>query len=200
MINNKCNNIHKYGPFKKNNEIFFRICLKCNKKTTYPISNEIENEYNNQKITNYIIEIIATKKINKIQDSNYFFKLVASLLDNISYIYLTENNQKKLLDSLKELNKYFNKQNIKRHELINETTKYLKKYLINYNNEIINKYNEKVLELLDNEFIILQSKMNLELNYITSNEEKTTVTINNKYQEIDNNININFNELENESE
>ena len=103
MTNIKCNNIHKYGPFKKNSENFYRDCLICNKKTKYPICKEIEKEYNNQKITDYIINIIIKKDINKIQNNNYFLRLICCLFDNISYLYLSENNQSQLQESLKEL-------------------------------------------------------------------------------------------------
>ena len=198
MININCSNTHKYGPFKKSNKTFYRICLKCNKKTHYPICEEIETEYNNQKITNFIIEIISKKEINKIQNSNYFFRLITCLIDNISYIYLTKENQEKLIISLNELNNYFNKQEKNRFELIKEAIKYSNKYFINYNNEIDNNYNESKLSSLDKSYLILTSKINKELETIIENEESTTITIDNISQETEN-ITINYNEIESET-
>ncbi|MEE3342539.1 MAG: hypothetical protein VZS44_00400 [Bacilli bacterium] len=199
MTNKKCN-IHKYGPFKKNEDNYYRICLKCNKKTLYPNDKEIENEYNNQRLTDFIIDIIITKKINIIQNSNYYFKLIATLIDNISYTYLIEKRQLELLESIKELNKYYNNQDNENYILINDIVKYIEKYLTNYNNEINNKYSNKELELLDNDFNSIKNKINIELNTILSEEENTTITIEDNINETDNNININLNEAENESE
>ena len=200
MKNNKCNNIHKYGPFIKENNYFYRVCLKCNKKTTYPFSNEIENEYNNQLITNNIIDIITNKKINIIQDNNYFFKLTASLIDNISYIYLDQNHQEELLNSLQEFNTYYNKKNTQRYNITKELVKYLKEYLTNYNNEINNNYDENILNTLDNDYINLYKKISIELSSIISNEENTTITIDNEYSETNDEITLNINEAENEAE
>ena len=199
MINTKCNNIHKYGPFKKKNNEFYRTCLKCNKKTKYPNYQDIEKEYNNQLITDYIINIISKKDINKLQNNIYFYKYIICLFDNNSYIFLSKTEQTKLIDSLKELNYYFNKNDKIKYDLTKDIINYLKKYFTNYNNEIENKYNEKTLDLLDKEYIILSTKLNIELESIIENEENTIVTINEKDEEINNSIDFQLNEIENES-
>ncbi len=200
MINNKCHNMHKYGPFEKNNNNYYRKCLRCNKKNYYPLNDEIKNEYNNQRIINYIIEIIIKKDLNRIQNNNYYFRLIICLLNNISYIYLSEINQNKLLQSLKELNIYFNKNNKDRYKLIDKTINYHKKYFIIYNNEINSIYNEKELEKLDNNFININEKIDIELEKIIFNEENSIISIKNSINQKNNNIEFNLNEIESETD
>ncbi|MBR3161907.1 MAG: hypothetical protein IKF19_04175 [Bacilli bacterium] len=200
MTKTKCNNIHKYGPFKKNDNSFYRECLKCNKKATYPIYEEIEKEYNNQKITNYIIEIIIKKKVTNIQNSSYFFRLILSLLDNISYTYLSNSNQNKILKSIQELNIYFNKKDKNKLTLIKQSINYLEKYFNNYNKELENNYDENILDSLDKNYLILMTKLHIELENIIKNEENTLVTIDSNYNSKNTTISINLNEAENESD
>ena len=58
MNKQKCTNMHEYGPFIKSKNSFYRICNICKKRQTYPNTDEINNEYENQILTKYIIDII----------------------------------------------------------------------------------------------------------------------------------------------
>ena len=198
MINIKCNNMHKYGPFIKNNEGYQRTCLKCKKKTQYPNVEDITKEYNNQYITNSIIDIIIEKKIKIINTSDYFTKIITILLDNTSYIFLTENKQNKLITSIKEINNYYNNNNEERYTLIDEFKNYLIKYFNNYNKEIGNIYNDKDLEIIDNMFQKLKIKFSNEFLKITDTEENNTIELTeNKIRK--NDLTINLENLPNET-
>ena len=73
MNKQKCTDMHEYGPFIKSKKNYYRICNTCKKKQTYPITDEINNEYENQILTKYIIDIIIQEKINLIPTNEYFF-------------------------------------------------------------------------------------------------------------------------------
>lgn len=196
MINIK----HKYGPFKKNKDYFYRVCLKCGKKTQYPLNEEIMNEFNNQRITDYVIDIIIGKNIDLILDEDYFLKLLSCLLDNISYIYLNNNKQDKLIKSLRELNSYYNNDDDERFTLIDDTVCYLNDYFENYNNEIKDIFDDDLLESLDDRYITLNNGYDIVINDIMLSEDSTTVEINSDINEEINDMNITLSEAENESD
>ena len=197
---NKCNDMHKYGPFKKNDDCFYRVCLKCNKKTNYPVCDEINEVYSKQVIVEYITNILIKKDLNIIQNDNYFFRLIVCLLDDVSYVYLSGDEQKKLLESIREFNSYYyiNK-DMDRYNMVNDAVSYLNDYFFNYNQEIRNIYDEELSDKLDNDYIFVNRKLDLELENIISSEENTVVTVDDEVNVTDG-LEIELDELQNESD
>ena len=197
---NKCNDMHKYGPFKKNDDCFYRICLRCNKKTNYPICDEINDIYNRQIIVEYITNILIKKDLSIIQNDNYFFRLIACFLDDISYVYLSDSEQKKLLKSIREFNDYYySNKDMNRYNIVSDAINYLNDYFYNYNQEIKNIYDEELSYKLDDDYIFINRKLDLELENIILSEENTVVTVVDEINMTDN-VEIDFDELQNESD
>lgn len=191
---------HKYGPFKKNEDKFYRVCLKCGKKTQYPFNDEINDEFNNQRITDYIIDTIIRKDFSLVQNGNYFFRLVSCLLDNISYIFIDTKVQDILIKSLRDLNDYFNFDDENRFNIINDIICYLEDFFVNYNNEINDLYDDNLCDELDSRYIVLNNSVEIELNGIILSEDNTVVEIEDDVDEVASEIDISLNEIENESE
>jgi hypothetical protein len=150
MNNQICTNEHQYGPFKEIKNNYYRICKICNKKTIYPKDEDIKKEIEKQLSAKMLLEIITKQKINIIKKSDNFLKLIACLLDNISYLYLNETEIKDTLLKITNLNNYFN-QNQENYQLIQDTLKYLNEYFNGENNEeqllkLDNLYNKLVQE------------------------------------------------------
>lgn len=163
MIKKYCtNNNHTYGQFKENKNNYYRICEICHKKTIYPKTNEIKNEIEKQVTAKKLLEIITKQKINIIKTNNNFIKLIACLLDNLSYLYLDDNKIEDILKKITSINNYFN-QNQESYQLINNTVNYLNQYFYNPNteeelskldiihNELVERFNYQILKQIENE-------------------------------------------------
>lgn len=179
MNKQKCINMHQYGPFIKKENVFYRICNNCKHKQLYPQTDEITQEYQNQLLVKYIIDIIIQGKINLIQSSDYFFKLISCLKDHISYIYINSQKKEKLLIKLQKLNIYFNSQIEERYNIINEFKNYLE---LTFKKQT--KISEEELENQDKIFNIIEKKFNQELENILKNEENNMIEIESTEQNI----------------
>ena len=177
------NERHKYGPFEKNENNYYRVCLKCGKKSLYPLDIDIDKEYDKQRVTNYMIDIIMNKDVATIIDEDYFLKLVASLFDNISYIYLDNKKQGRLIRSLCELNEYYNKDNDVRYDLISDTAIYFKDFFDNYNNEIKDIYDDDLCDVLDERYSVINDRYDSEIYIILLREDNVIVKIDDNIDE-----------------
>ena len=186
MTKNYCTTNHKYGPFKENENFYYRTCQLCNKKTIYAKCDEIKEEIKRQTTASKLCKIILKLQINIIKDANIFIKLTACLLDDISYIYLSPKEKDTLLKNINNLNIYFH-QSEEDSNLINDTIKYLNTY---FNT----KYDQQELIELDNLYNNLQDRFFQKIIDI-SNQEESNLNISSLPQ--DNQLDqTNFNYLE----
>ena len=190
MNKQKCTDMHEYGPFIKSKSNYYRICNICKKKQTYPITDEINNEYENQILTKYIIDIIIQEKINLIPTNEYFFKLISCLCDHTSYIYANSIKKKKLIIKLQTLNIYYNTGIKERYDIVDNYINYLIKINKNTKNTT-----EKELNKQDEMYYQLQNNFNQELELIHNNEENNTIEIEDNTKNIKNN-NMELQEIE----
>lgn len=185
MVKNECSGMHKMGPFNKTDDNkYYRFCLKCGKRSEYPLDPKFTKECEKQEITNLMIEIIKTKKKSMISDENYFLELVACLFDSISYIHLyseemnsmllnvdpeycrllkTREEQDEFIKSLRKLNYDYNIGDEIRYNLINEAATYFEDYFDNYNNEIRGIYDEELCYKLDERCKAIKNGFDLEI-------------------------------------
>ena len=124
MTLEECKNMHKFGPFIKDNDNeFHRVCLCCKKVSYYPASLEINTEYKRQVDEGKIFDFIINQNFID-RDSDDFIRLIACLYGGLPYLYIDDSAKEKFIDKIESYNQYFNKDNIDRLNMVNEFLDY----------------------------------------------------------------------------
>lgn len=110
MEKNICNDNHKYGNFIDEKNMFTRICQCCGHKSSIPKDSTTEEEYKKQQ-EQYLIQLIRQlieRNINIIDSSESLITATRTLIDNLSYINISNEEIKTLIESLNNLNSVYN--------------------------------------------------------------------------------------------
>lgn len=129
MAKEKCNVMHKLGPFvvDKNKDLITRTCYCCNNTFTYKdIGEDIKEAIKRQEDVSFFVDILLNKKYNG--DSDNFIKLISFLVDDLDYLFINIEAQEKLLNKISSYNMLFHEKNSNRYILINNVCEYLKLY------------------------------------------------------------------------
>ena len=126
----KCNNNHKYGKFIEEENSFTRICQCCGHKSSLPKDQTIKEEYQKQQEqdSKILIKKIIEKDINIIDSSESLLTATRTLIDNLSYINISSEERKTLMEALNNLNTAYNKEAPEKQQIIKESTSFIDLY------------------------------------------------------------------------